>query len=75
MQGKDTEGMIGAPRQSCRAKPVNDRTPRIILKFNACKCRSQWPCGLRRGSWPIGCWDRGLESRSKHGCVVLCCPV
>jgi hypothetical protein len=29
--------------------------------------------------WPVGCWDRGLESRSKHGClsasfcVVLSC--
>jgi hypothetical protein len=43
------------------------------------KCRSQWPCGLRRGSWPVGCWDRGFESRSRHGrlsasfCVVLSC--
>jgi hypothetical protein len=41
--------------------------------------RSQWPCGLRRGSWPVGCWDRGFESRSRHGClsasfcVVLSC--
>jgi hypothetical protein len=39
----------------------------------------QWPCGLRRGSWPVGCWDRGLESRLRHGClsasfcVVLSC--
>jgi hypothetical protein len=32
-------------------------------------CRSQWPCGLRRGSWPVGCWDRGFESRSRHGCL------
>jgi hypothetical protein len=41
--------------------------------------RSQWPCGLRRGSWPVGCWDRGFESRSRQGClsaffcVVLSC--
>jgi hypothetical protein len=41
--------------------------------------RSHWPCGLRRGSWPVGCWDRGFESRSRHGClsasfcVVLFC--
>jgi hypothetical protein len=40
---------------------------------------SQWPCGLKRGSWPVGCWDRGFESRSRHGClsasfcVVLSC--
>jgi hypothetical protein len=33
------------------------------------KCRSQWSCGLRRGSWPVGCWDRGFESRSRHGCL------
>jgi hypothetical protein len=32
---------------------------------------SQWPCGLRRGSWPVGCWDRGFESRSRHGCLSL----
>jgi hypothetical protein len=31
--------------------------------------RSQWPCGLRRGSWPVGCWDCGFESHSKHGCL------
>jgi hypothetical protein len=40
--------------------------------------RLQWPCGLRRGSWPVGCWDRGFESRSRHGCLrisVLCCVV
>jgi hypothetical protein len=43
--------------------------------------RSQWPCGLRHGSSPLGCWDRGFESRSRPGClsvsfcVVLCCPV
>jgi hypothetical protein len=42
-------------------------------------CRSQWPCGLRRGSWPVGCWDRGFESCLRHGClsasfcVVLSC--
>jgi hypothetical protein len=44
-----------------------------IIKF---LCRSQWSCGLRRGSWPVGCWDRGFESRSRHGClslVFLCC--
>jgi hypothetical protein len=31
--------------------------------------RSQWPCGPRRGSWPLGCWDRGFESRFGHGCL------
>jgi hypothetical protein len=42
-------------------------------------CRSQWPCGLRHGAWPVGCWDRGFESGARHGClsasfcVVLSC--
>jgi hypothetical protein len=41
--------------------------------------RSQWPCGLRRETWPVSCWDRGFESRLRHGClsasfcVVLSC--
>jgi hypothetical protein len=29
-------------------------------------------------SWPVGCWDRGFESRSRHEHLyasVLCCPV
>jgi hypothetical protein len=44
-------------------------------------CRSQWPCGLRRGSWQVGCWDHGFESRLRHRClsasfcVVLSCVV
>jgi hypothetical protein len=33
--------------------------------------RSRWPRGLR----PLGCWGRGFESRSGHGCCLLCCPV
>jgi hypothetical protein len=40
--------------------------------FVSGKCdrgRSQWPCSLRRGSWPVGCWDRGFESRSRLGCL------
>jgi hypothetical protein len=41
----------------------------VWLNSNSNVCRSQWPCGLRRGSWPVGCWDRGLESRSRHGCL------
>jgi hypothetical protein len=46
--------------------------------LQAC-CRSQWPCGLKHGSRPVGCGDRGFESRSRHGClsasfsVVLSC--
>jgi hypothetical protein len=35
--------------------------------------------GMRRGAWPVGCWDRGFESHSRHGrlsasfCVVFSC--
>jgi hypothetical protein len=45
------------------------------------RSRSQWPCGLRRGSWPFGYWDHGFESRLRHGhlsasfCVVLPCAL
>jgi hypothetical protein len=38
-------------------------------KFTACERTLQWPRGLRRGSWPVGCWDRGFESRLSHGCL------
>jgi hypothetical protein len=31
--------------------------------FTSVKLSTQWPCGLRRGSWLVGCWDRGFESR------------
>jgi hypothetical protein len=43
--------------------------------------RSQWPCSLRRGSLPLGCRDRGFDSRFGHGClsaffyVVLSCTI
>jgi hypothetical protein len=53
----------------------------IIKVIHIPLCRSQWPCGLRRGSWPVGYWDRGFESRLRHGClsvsfcVVLFCVV
>jgi hypothetical protein len=30
---------------------------------------SQWPCGLRCWHWSLGRWDRGLESRLRHGCL------
>jgi hypothetical protein len=33
---------------------------------------------LRVGLRPLGCWGRGLESRSVHGClslVFICCVV
>jgi hypothetical protein len=59
---------------------VRRLTQRVNIKI--CKTigrRSQWPCSLRRGSWPVGCWDRGFESRLSHGClsasfcVVLSC--
>jgi hypothetical protein len=42
-----------------------------LLIFNYLFGRSQWRCGLRRGSWPVGCWDRGFESCLSHGCLSL----
>jgi hypothetical protein len=33
---------------------------------------SRWPRGLRLRFWPLSCWDRGFESRSRHGCLSLC---
>jgi hypothetical protein len=63
---------------------ASDRTasvtgPHFTLCVKHHECRSQWPCGLRRGCWLVGCRDRGFESRSRHGClsasfcVVLSC--
>jgi hypothetical protein len=31
--------------------------------------RSQQPRGLRRRHWWLGRWDRGFESRLRHGCL------
>jgi hypothetical protein len=64
--------LLRAPAHPCNGY-------RKIALGNFKLCRSQWPWGLRRGSWPVGCWDRGFESRSRHGClsasfcVVLSC--
>jgi hypothetical protein len=56
----------------------SNRLELFPVHINTVGC-SQWPCGLRRESWPVGCWDRGFESRSRHEwlsasfCVVLSC--
>jgi hypothetical protein len=34
--------------------------------------RSRCQRGLRRRSWPLGYWDRGFQSRWRHGCLSLC---
>jgi hypothetical protein len=63
------------PVQGCR---FESGKPASIIRSNNVNGRSQWPCGLRRGSWPVGCWDRGFESRLRHRClslVFLCCVV
>jgi hypothetical protein len=49
----------------------------LNFKFEVCRA-SLRPRGLRRGSWPVGCWDRGFESCLRHVClslVFLCCDV
>jgi hypothetical protein len=58
----------------CSSKHISTLRERNIdiFKFTGNKgtySRSQWPCGLTRGSSPVGCWDRGFESRSRHGCL------
>jgi hypothetical protein len=32
--------------------------------------RSQWPCGLGRGSSAAWLWDCGFESHGGHGCLL-----
>jgi hypothetical protein len=49
----------------------NFRLP-ICLLYKPVKGRSQWPRGLTHRFWPLGYWDNGLESRSRHGCFSLC---
>jgi hypothetical protein len=52
---------------------------KFFHSISAMTCRSRWPHGLVRRSWPLGYWDRGFESFSRHGylslcfCVVLSC--
>jgi hypothetical protein len=55
---------------------LRDFRPYGIIFMSMCVyCRSRWPRGLRRRSWPLGYWDRGFEFRSKHGCLSLCCVI
>jgi hypothetical protein len=43
------------------------------IPFTICRVnRSRWPRGLRRTFWPFRYWDRGFESRSRHGCLCFC---
>jgi hypothetical protein len=57
--------------RDCKTSKINGGIDKIP--------RSQWQCGLSCGSWPVGCWDREFEFRSRHGflsasfCVVLSC--
>jgi hypothetical protein len=67
--GEETKGTkVTNPKQLSRLSPGED-------VFS----RSQWPCGLRRGYWPVGCWDRGLNpAQGMDVCPrlsKLCCPV
>jgi hypothetical protein len=47
----------------------------IIYVSGKHESRSQWPRSLRLRFAAVGCWDRGFQSRSAHGClyVVLSC--
>jgi hypothetical protein len=35
-------------------------------------CWFQQPRGLSHRAWPLGYWDHGFESSSRHGCLFLC---
>jgi hypothetical protein len=52
-----------------RLEPPASKALNMLFDCNSVNCRSQWLCGLRRRSWPVCCWDRGFESRSRHGCL------
>jgi hypothetical protein len=45
---------------------------KICLSITTFSGRSRWPLSLRRRSWPLACWNRGFESRPRHGCLSLC---
>jgi hypothetical protein len=51
----------------------------VMWYYSCCRCRSRWPHGLRRRSWPLGYWDHGFKSHLRHGrsslcfCVLLSC--
>jgi hypothetical protein len=61
------------PRSSTSALILKDKGSKSIAVPVTVVVRSEaW-------SWPVGCWDRGFESRSWHGCLsayfcdVFCC--
>jgi hypothetical protein len=44
--------------------PVTTDTSTFLIFFSKVfefRCRARWPHGLRRMSWPLGCWDRRFE--------------
>jgi hypothetical protein len=53
-----------------QASFVRDLDRNFIFTMNT-PGRSRWPRGLRRRYWPLGCWNRGFESCSRHGCLSL----
>jgi hypothetical protein len=60
---------------------VNENLAAVRASFHVAKliaCRSQWPCGLSRGSWPVGLlgsWVRVPLKACMFFRVFLCCVV
>ena len=53
------------PMEDCLKEWCNNSVMYIVYG------RSQWPCGLRRGSTALPFWDCGFESLRGYGCLYL----
>jgi hypothetical protein len=45
---------------------------KLMLGFNLSEVKTRGRRSWWRWSWAFGYWDRGFESRSRHGCLWLC---
>ena len=57
----------GSYFQGREREKLHEKIKNVYLNI----CRTEWPCGLRRRSGPLACWDCGFESCLWHGCLPL----